>query len=185
MFLCRDRGTDCGVFVIFEVDVSVDVLNGFRPALNFGAGVMKNVGRDWGLGGIAELRLSALGAVGIKPRARRWLSDDVGIEMEVGLERYGADGYENGWGLTTGGRLNWNDRGLLMLRHDMALLRPVQRQGAEATIFAPNPPPRDLKHALALGAGAGSDVAGIGLATALGVGLVWAGWQCAHNVYPC
>jgi hypothetical protein len=174
-FLCGDRQTDCGTFLVFELEVGVDVLRGIRPHVGLGVGIMKHATPDW-TGGVMFNGggTLSLAAWRVSPRIRWWLSDDVSVEAEAGLlKTFRAGGYDAGWGVTSGARVNWNDRGLLFLRHDVAWARPSLDPQSTLQADPPNAAGRtQRRHALAVGAGAGSDVAGIAIASVGGAALV-------------
>ena len=178
----------CSVFWVLEVHVGASVSGGVKPQFGIDIGVMKNVSEDWAFGPVIGFEVSDYNASTARVRARRWSTENVGLDVEAGYlwtafpesaDASFRDG--RGRGLVTGGRLNWDDRAFLMVRHHLYWVSetstPEDQDGAPAARSAPVP--NGARHRGVVAAGAGSDAAAVVLAGLVGVAL----WTCLSG--PC
>ena len=184
--LCLNGGPRpaCATFVVVEVQGVLPLVRNTRLVRWFGGhemedtpyadrlqwelGFLHNVSERWALGGTVRLGAGSTDALtGVTVRARRWLSDDVGLDLSSGAtflavstpERYGRT---TGW--LADARLNFNDDAYAGLRYEVVPIEPFA--GSEDTFD-----PGGNAQALSVLVGMGSEWA-IGGTAALGLGLV-------------
>lgn len=140
-------------------------LTAFDAELEWNLGHMVNVSPRFALGGVLTVGTGGAGPLsGVKVRARRWLSDDLSVEVEGGLLR-SDERYPVANGATGDVRLNIRDHGSFFVRWDGVHLSSNEQPGG---VYAD---PGGLQQALSVGAGAGSLPAVIGTG-ALGLGYL-------------
>ena len=127
----------CRSFWIVEVQGAVPMAQSVRhvdwvggrsyPQESFGGelawnlGHMVNVSPRWAVGGVFTLGTGNDDPLtGLRLRTRRWLLDEVSLELEGGLLRSNAKGYRypGTTGITADLRLNIRDQGSLFIRWD-------------------------------------------------------------------
>jgi hypothetical protein len=140
----------------------------FDNALEWNLGHMVNVGHGYALGGIFTVGSGNSDPLtGIKLRGRKWLGENLSLELEAGLLRSDADGARfagvNGW--TSDLRLNIRDQGSFFVRYDGVSL--AQDAFPQYGYFDPG----GSHHGFSLGASAGSVPALVG-SGALGLAIV-------------
>ena len=147
--VCWRGHPDCSAFMIVEVQLGFDALDGFGRRLELGLGIMKNVSSDWAVGGLGTVSLSGRTRPGrgLSVRGRHYVRDDRSVELEAGMNWLRLGGRS----LLYGGRMNFADYGALFARHEVGRDSDAQRF-----------------HSLVLGGGAGSTPAAI----AAGAGLL-------------
>lgn len=137
----------------------------FENVLEWNAGHMVNLTDRFALGGVATLGTQGVnGFSGLKIRARRWMSEDVAVELQAGLLRTG-ERYPPATGMTADLRLDIRDQGAFFVRWDGVPLSEISH---------PETGHYDLggfQQALSVGVGLGSVPALVG-SGALGLGYV-------------
>jgi hypothetical protein len=184
---CFNGGSrsECGTFVIAEMqgvmrlaqttrtvswndDMPASPVESYEDELQWEVGLMHNVSDRWALGGAARLGPGSTGALtGLSARARRWLSDDVAVDLSAGatFRALSAPGdYRERAGVVGDARLNFRDDAYVGLRYEQL---PVQRGAGPYGGFDAGGEQRALS--LLLGVGSEWAVAG---SAALGLGLV-------------
>ena len=96
-------------------------LESFEEAVEWNLGHMVNVGSGYAIGGILTAGTGNSDPLtGIKVRGRKWLGENLSVELEAGLLRNDAGGGQfgsvNGW--TSDVRLNVRDQGSFFVRYD-------------------------------------------------------------------
>lgn len=135
----------------------------YESQLEWNLGHMANLNPKFALGGVITLGTPGGSLLsGIKARARRWLNDDVSIELEGGWRT--ADQYPRGNGATADLRLNVRDQGSFFLAWDGKVL---PRQEFPGSFLDPG----GFAQAFSVGAGLGSVPALVGTG-ALGLGVL-------------
>jgi hypothetical protein len=142
----------------------------FEEVVEWNIGHMVNVGDRYAVGGV--LTVGSGGAdplTGVRLRGRRWLTEDLSLEIEGGLLRTDAGGFRwagvNGW--TADVRLNIRDQGSFFLRYDGVNVPEQTYPWSDAGYSDPG----GLHHGLSLGATAGSVPALVGTGA---MGLLYA-----------
>lgn len=130
----------------------------FENELKWHLGAMRNVSKEWAVGGTVSLGTGSPSALtGIRFRARRWLAPSASAELEAGvvdtgiIQRFGSG---LGWGPTVGARLNMGDQLSVFTRWEGAYA-----QAGSDEYFRRR---AGVHHGLYLGASAGSTMAAIG-----------------------
>lgn len=137
----------------------------FESVLEWNVGHMVNLSPSWAVGGVLTAGTGNLDPfVGLKVRARRWMSKDWSVELEGGLLRT-SHGSSAGSGVTTDLRVNIRDQGAFYLRWDALDLPPWDSP------YSGYVDPGGFEQALSVGAAAGSVPALIGTG-ALGLGYL-------------
>jgi len=173
---------DCRTFWIVEMQGSTPLVQTRRTVvyqgdtqqgnsaidqvLEWNVGHMVNLTPEFAVGG--ELTLGTGNTdifTGMRLRARRWLSEDLSMELEGGLLRTdaGQSRYPGVYGGTVDVRLNIRDQGSFYVRWDGVHLEPQDFD----YMFDPG----GFHHGLSVGASAGSVPALIGTGA---LGLAWA-----------
>ncbi len=137
----------------------------FEEVLEWNVGHMVNLTPTFAVGGEFTLGTGHTDVLtGMRLRARRWLSEDVSVELEGGLLRTdaGASRYPGVYGGTMDVRLNIRDQGSFYVRWDGVDLD----EQAYDWMFDPG----GFHHGLSVGASAGSVPALIGTSA---LGLAW------------
>jgi hypothetical protein len=139
-----------------------------EDGLQWEVGLMHNVSERWALGGAARLGDGSTGALtGLTARARRWMSDEVAVDMSAGATFVAASSpgdYTKKTGFSGDARLNFSDDAYFGLRYEQVPIgaKPGPYGGFDAG---------GEQRALSLLLGVGSEWAVAGSA-ALGLGLV-------------
>jgi hypothetical protein len=166
----------CRSFLVFEIQKTQPLVQTRRtifegpggpvyPIPEFGEGVEWTLGLMWNVssriavGGAFTTGLGVRTPLGVRLRGRRWLSDEISVELEGGLLRETGDWPSTGWSLGT--RLNVQDRVSFFGRWDALDLRADQPY---------HPVDGGVQHAFTVGAGLGSRPAVIGTGV---LGAVW------------
>ena len=180
--------SECGTFVIAEMQGVMPLaqssqlvkwnddpsypaqpITAYGDELQWEVGVMHNVSERWALGGAARLGPGSTGALtGLSARARRWLTDDVAVDLSAGatfraVSEPGA--YGERAGLMGDARLNFKDDAYLGLRFEQLRIRGGS--GPYGGFDAGGE-----QRALSLLLGVGSEWA-LGGSAALGVGMLY------------
>jgi hypothetical protein len=140
----------------------------FGEALEWNLGHMVNLSPTFAVGGVFTLGTGSSDVLtGLRLRGRRWLSDDVSVELEGGLLKTTAEGavYPGKNGSTVGLRLNVRDQGSFFVRWDGVSLPEVL-----PTESWMHHDPGGFHHGLSVGASAGSVPALIATGA---LGLAW------------
>lgn len=142
----------------------------FETRVDWNLGYMVNVAPEWAAGGMLTLGLHAPGPLtGISARLRRWLRDDLSVEVGAGaLRTHGHTALRQGlWGGTADARINFADRGSLFVRWDGVGLPASSNPslGAEPATF---------QQGLYVGAALGSTWAVAGSAIFWTLAAIWA-----------
>jgi hypothetical protein len=152
--------------VSWTPDEEPEQLGFFDERLEWEVGLMRNVSDRWALGGSVRLASADGGALqALTARARRWMSDEVAVDLSAGahfIERIYPEPRQAE--LTADARLNFRDKAYVGLRYDQATVVPSTNdwggfdEGGD-------------QRALSLLAGVGSDWA-LGGSAAAGLGLI-------------
>jgi len=140
----------------------------FGNAVEWNLGHMVNVGEGYALGGIFTVGSGNSDPLtGVRLRARKWLGENLSLELEAGLLRSDAGGsrYAGVSGWSSDVRLNIRDQGSFFVRYDGVSLAP------DAFPLNDYFDPGGGHHGLFLGASAGSVPALVGTG-ALGIGVI-------------
>lgn len=143
--------------------------NALDQELEWNLGHMVNLSPTFALGGVLTLGNGNSDALtGVRLRARRWLGQDVSVELQAGLLRTTAGGatYPGIHGATTDVRLNIRDHGSFFVRWDGVDI-PEKHGNVDWWFHDPG----GFHHGVSVGASAGSVPALIGTG-ALGLGYV-------------
>jgi hypothetical protein len=136
-------------------------------ALQWEVGLMHNVSERWALGGAARLGDGSTGALtGLTARARRWMSEEVAVDVSAGATFHTASSpgdYGRKAGFSGDARLNFSDDAYFGLRYEQL---PIEGKSGPVGFDAGG-----QQRALSLLLGVGSEWAVAGTA-ALGLGLV-------------
>ncbi|MBT8337175.1 MAG: hypothetical protein KJO11_11265 [Gemmatimonadetes bacterium] len=139
------------------------------------------VGSDWAVGGTATLGTGADDVfTGLRGRARRWVSDVVSVELEMGLARSnGSHAWlEDQTGWSTGVRLNIQDFGAAFVRYDV-YGAPDARSYPGSIVPPINGSQHIVRGGVGLGGGvalAGTGVVLVAYAVLIGLFLGSGGW---------
>ena len=140
----------------------------FGEVLEWNLGHMVNLTPAFAVGGVFTVGSGSSDVLtGLRLRGRRWLSDDLSVELEGGLLKTTAGGaaYPGKGGPTVGLRLNVRDQGSFFVRWDGVSLPEVL-----PTESWMHHDPGGFHHGLSVGASAGSVPALIGTGA---LGLAW------------
>lgn len=182
----------CAGFFLVEAQVSLPVYSGsrevafsrgstfdratFETRMDWNLGYMVNVAPEWAVGGMLTLGLHAPDPLtGISARVRRWLRDDVSVEVGAGaLRTHGHSALrEELWGGTADARINLADRGSFFVRWDGVGVPASDNTSVGAE-------PESFQQAFYVGVAAGSTWAVVGSAIAwtfIGLWLATADFQ--------
>lgn len=141
-------------------------LTAFESELEWNLGHMVNVTPKLAVGGVVSAGTNGGSGVlaGLKVRVRRWLTEDISLEVEGGLLRT-EDRYPVAHGVTADLRVNVRDQGSFFVRWDGVDIAPLRAPGG--SYFDPG----GFEQALSVGVGLGSVPALVGTG-ALGLGYV-------------
>lgn len=142
----------------------------FETRMDWNLGYMVNVAPEWAVGGMLTMGLHAPGPLtGISARVRRWLRDDVSVEVGAGALRTHGNSAprEELWGGTADARINLADRGSFFVRWDGV---GVPASGSSSIGAEPG----SFQQAFYVGAAAGSTWAVVGSALAWTFIGIWA-----------
>ncbi|HSW31344.1 MAG TPA: hypothetical protein VLH75_17790 [Longimicrobiales bacterium] len=140
----------------------------FGEVLEWNLGHMVNLSPTFAVGGVFTLGSGSTDVLtGLRLRGRRWLSEDLSVELEGGLLKTSAGGaaYPGKSGPTVGLRLNVRDQGSFFVRWDGVSLPEVL-----PTESWMHHDPGGFHHGLSVGASAGSVPA---LISTSALGLAW------------
>jgi len=176
---------DCKSFWIFEMQGSVPLFQTerlfyyggntptrddvFDSALEWNVGHMVNVGESFALGGVLTVGTGNTDPLtGIRVRARRWVTQDVSVEVEAGILRSNATDtqFPGVNGGTADIRLNIRDQGAFFVRWDVLPL-PEEVYPAHSSYYQP----ARTYHGASIGVALGSVPAMAGTGT---LGVVFA-----------
>lgn len=176
----------CAGFFLVEGQVSLPLYSGtravtfsqgssfrqetFETRMDWNLGYMVNVAPEWAVGGMLTMGLHAPGPLtGISARVRRWLRDDVSVEVGAGALRTHGNSAprEELWGGTADARINLADRGSFFVRWDGV---GVPASGSSSIGAEPG----SFQQAFYVGAAAGSTWAVVGSALAWTFIGIWA-----------
>jgi len=137
----------------------------FDNAVEWNVGHMVNVGDRWAVGGVVTVGSGGRDVLtGLRMRGRRWLKEDLSLELEAGVlsseAAYNSQSRFNGW--TSDLRLNIRDQGSFFVRYDGV--------SVPAALYPYNDyfDPGGVHHGFSFGASAGSVPALVGTG-ALGI----------------
>lgn len=137
----------------------------FESVLEWNVGHMVNLSPSWAVGGALSAGTGQLDPViGLKVRARRWMSEDWSVELQSGLLRT-SHASPTASGVTADLRVNIRDQGAFYVRWDALDLPP--RESLHSGYLDPG----GVQQALSVGAAAGSVPALVGTG-ALGLGYL-------------
>jgi hypothetical protein len=152
----------------FEYDEGIQTREevAYGERLQWELGLMHNVSDRWALGATARLGSGSTGAVSaLTARARRWMSDDIAIDVAAGTS-FSTDweSYSRNADFTADARLNFRDDVYVGLRYDQVGLPAYSDEygGFDAG---------GKQRAVSLLAGVGSEWA-LGGSAAVGLGMI-------------